>query len=347
MKKMVLLVLMILVGINLAGASLRIIEGRCEPEGILKLTVALNESISGEINLENVIITASYFDYVTYDSEKVLLKGSWDVPFLGGAYDYGEFISEEAMLNYQRTYDVKVAYEGEADREEMICPGLRFSCSLLGTGINECYTKNNKTFSAEIILKGLNQSQEEELDWLRDMEYKVQANDRYEDINGKYSNIGSLPKDFKIESLGGDLYNLSYYFKKENSIKSFAIGFRDLAECRTGKYSYLRLFDYKECGETFELAEEVKEEEHLEESTGNVSEEAEEVKEECELPNVEINDECCEDKDEDGMCDKDQQVVELGKNYIWVIWLLLAVLLVVIGVIAYLIKHRRKRVQYY
>jgi len=135
-------------------------------------------------------------------------------------YDY--FDKKNNIITYNTSYSFN-------------CPGLVFSCKLLGVNVDDCYNKNG-VFTAEFSVKGLKQSESSQariLNINKDLDYSLKANKQYIDINNFNSRKGSLPKSYSISPAGEGKYKLTYDSKDAGfEVNEFYINFDGLEECR-------------------------------------------------------------------------------------------------------------------
>lgn len=126
-----------------------------------------------------------------------------------------------------------------------------FSCKRLGIKINDCTTSKREKFAANLDIYGLEQSQQGALDPLKVIEYILETQILYKDIDGYTSKRGSLPAGATIKKTGENKYLIEAEFGNytTNHVKSMFARFNDKlpSPCNPTKYPELTLSHRQDC----------------------------------------------------------------------------------------------------
>ncbi len=236
---------------NIKALDINSVE--CNKDGSLKFTIAgtdedesYTKDMSVEINDKSVI-------------------GTWDRESLKDSYSvnqrYAAFSLPENSLNENKQYSITLDYieDGQSKTKNFHadCPGLVFSCTLLGINIDKCYTENGR-FTAEITAKGLKQSVLPygfNVNPDNALDFTINTKEPYKAKTSIISKIGPLPEEFKITQTDADKYSLTFDLEPDNYVEGITVSMTEersypfymLDMCRTEKYSAVKLQDHESC----------------------------------------------------------------------------------------------------
>lgn len=213
-------------------------------------TIVLDANNNKDVYTKNIaIIIDSKTMKGTWDSEKLTLTNA--------LYKKAIFKGVENQLLETKSYPVKIAYkEGPefTDAElnfDLECPGLLFTCEKLGLKVNDCMTSKRGEFNANLEIYGLEQSENAMLDPLKVVEYILDTQILYKDVNGYTSKNGNLPEGATIKKTGDNKYLIEAQFDKytTNHVKSMIARFNDQLPrpCNPAKYPGIILSHRQEC----------------------------------------------------------------------------------------------------
>lgn len=216
-------------------------DAKCYKDG--SLTLMLSGSEDDKVYTKDLIVKATQLTWYDLPVSSFEVNGVWDRNRING-YVFGYFKSDEALFNAPGKYLIEVKYNDQSATYNLEdCIGLMFSCKLINIAIKNCSTVDNKYFSALLKINGVEQSDISKINYLEDIYYELEAEQRYEDYRNKFSTVGDWPKGFKVNKLSENEYFFSYEFEN-NFIKSIKAEFKGLSECKTDN---ITLSDRKDC----------------------------------------------------------------------------------------------------
>lgn len=319
------ILLLFLIAMPLAY-SLEVYNANCYNDGHLELILIGNnvsKAYTKDIN-------------ISYNGQNI--EGSWSYQYIKksdqGYEKYGTFTSKEGSLIGKKQYLLNINYiltenstamHRQALDATVDCPGLFFSCSMLNLSIEDCYNQGNK-FTAIIKTQGLSQSPGTLMKPDEVISYTLKTKQTYLDVNNLQSKKGSLPKQYNITEYGDSKEKYLLQFELEdNFVDSLFVEFNnDLAvPCSREKYSKVKFYDLKSCGESPLEPIQQQEQPAKEEQQEILPETASQQNTTAEQMNTTDN--------------KQQDSEELDSKYI----IMLAIIVLIIGAIAiYLLKKR-------
>ncbi|MDP2907187.1 MAG: hypothetical protein Q8O03_04565 [Nanoarchaeota archaeon] len=255
------LLILILVSLLLVGSvsALKVVweadvgEGedatKCFDDGSFNIVLKANSGID------------AYTNTMVVSTGDKTLKGIWDndVLKLTSAQKMATFTGRENQLLEKKTYPIKINYkEGPPDAMvdaeltfDLECPGLSFSCERLGIKINDCTTSKRGDFNANLEIYGMEQSENAMLDPLKVVEYTLETQILYKDINGYTSKKGSLPLGATIKKTGDNKYSIEAQFDKytTNHARNMWVKFNNMLPrtCSPIEYSDIILSHRQVC----------------------------------------------------------------------------------------------------
>lgn len=198
---------------------------------------------------------------VTVDGKS--LKGTWSndkIKLTANSIDkYATFTGLEDQLIEKKTYTIKLDYklrtESFEEDEEMTfdleCPGLFFTCNRLGIKINDCLTSKTGKFTSNIEIYGLEQSAKGKMDPLEVIDFLLDTQILYKDIDGLTSKKGSLPEGATVVKVSDNKYLVESNFPKytTNHVTTMKVIFNDNLKrpCNPVDYSDVIFTNQKEC----------------------------------------------------------------------------------------------------
>jgi len=263
MKRNIMLIIMFFVIVSSVSA-IKVEKSSCDNDGSFEITLKANTNEYAET------------DDITITADGTKIKGSWDKSVIKMGADANEkqsiFKAEENQLVEEKDYTIKISYTGitesfESEKEldlELECPGLVFSCNRIGLEIEECFTTKSGRFTANLNIHGLEQSKEADLDPFDVIDYDLETQMLYKDINGYTSKKGNLIEGSNIMKIQDNTYAIKGSFPKytTNYVKKMIVRFNDNLPraCIPTDYPDLILSDVKQC-EYRQFEEEEEEEE--------------------------------------------------------------------------------------
>lgn len=224
---------------------------QCFDDGSLKIVLKANNEKDAYTN--TMVVTA----------DDKTIKGSWDSDKLtmtsGASEKVATFTGVENQLTEAKTYTIKIDYkegpsDAMADAEltfNLECPGLLFSCQRLGIKINDCTTSKSGDFKANLEIYGLEQSENATLDPLKAVDYTLDAQILYKDINGYTSKRGNLPLGAVIKKTGDNKYSVEAQFDKytTNHVNNMWVRFNNKlpSVCNPAEYPEIMLSNRQTC----------------------------------------------------------------------------------------------------
>lgn len=249
--KIIIIILTLLVLLHSVSA-IKVNEAQCYDDGSIKIVLKANN--------EKEVYTKDI--YITADDKRV--KGSWEGEKLTILSGYDEklatFTGIENQLTEQKTYSIKLAYKeiigGSTIQDAELtfnleCPGLIFTCKRLGIKINDCLTSKRGKFTANLDIYGLEQSEKGTMDPMKVIDYMLETQILYKDINGYTSKLGSLPYGATITKTSPNQYVVEAEFDKytTNHAKNMWANFNSnmVKQCKPSQYPDIILSSKKQC----------------------------------------------------------------------------------------------------
>ncbi len=254
MRTKLLLLMLIFLLLAYPISALRVIfEGdevtQCFDDGSLNIVLKANDEKD------------AYTKTMIVSTGDKTLKGIWDndVLKLTSTEKIATFTGRENQLLEKKTYPIKINYkEGPPDAMvdaeltfDLECPGLSFSCERLGIKINDCMTSKRGDFNANLEIYGMEQSENAMLDPLKVIDYTLETQILYKDVNGYTSKKGSLPLGEVIKKTGENKYSVEAQFDKytTNHVMNMWVKFNNRLPrpCSPAEYSDIILSHRQEC----------------------------------------------------------------------------------------------------
>ncbi len=252
-KPLILLLTFLLLAFSIS--AIRVVnEGeeitQCFDDGSLQIVLKANNN--KDAYTKTMIVTA----------DDKTIKGTWDNSILSltsSADKQAIFTGKENQLIEAKTYLIKINFkEGPStamtDAEltfDLECPGLLFSCQRLGIKINDCMTSKRGDFETNLEIYGLEQSENAKLDPLKVIDYTLETQILYKDIDGYTSKKGSLPLGAAIQKTGNNKYNIKAQFDKytTNHVKNMWVKFNNRlpTTCSLVQYPEITLSHRQAC----------------------------------------------------------------------------------------------------
>ncbi len=245
----------------------------CKEDG--SATLSFGTLTAGKIYTTDINVKAEYIGEEVVGKPKFDVAGNWNYNFIKEtSSDRTILLTNEVLFNLTGEYKLTAEYEFKNTsyiyNTRMNCPGFEFSCRLLGVYINSCKNIYNKYFEADVKIYGLGDITSENLSLENNIDFLVDAEEKYEDIKGEFSLKGGLPKVTKIEnpSYGQYYFNITNF---DNKIRSFVVKFVNINYISGGCVNYpnISLYNYRECENVF--IEEKKVEESKNETKGEIN----------------------------------------------------------------------------
>lgn len=232
-------------------SAIKVYNAECHDDGSFEITLRADSD------------KYAYTKEMTVSADGKRVKGSWDndkIRMTDSAYaKTAIFTGRENQLLEKKIYNMKILYKlrtetSEEDAElnfEMECPGLLFTCNKLGIKINDCTTSKTGRFTANLNIYGLEQSPQGTMDPLKVINYILDTQILYKDINGVTSKRGSLPQGTIITKVEENKYFIEANFDKytTNHVEKMWVNFNDnlIRPCSPADYSSVILSHNKEC----------------------------------------------------------------------------------------------------
>lgn len=222
-----------------------------------------NDDGSFEIELKANSDQYAYTKEMVVSADSKRVKGSWDsdkIRLTDSAYaKYATFTGPENQLLEKKEYAMKILYKLRTESTEedavlefkMQCPGLLFTCNKLGIKIKDCLTSKSGKFTTNMDVYGMEQSPKGKMDPLEVIDYTLDTQILYKDINDHTSKRGSLPKGATITKTGTNQYYIEAYFDKytTNHVTKMWARFNDNLKrpCNPVDYPHITLSHSSEC----------------------------------------------------------------------------------------------------
>lgn len=250
MKRLIIIPLMLLL-LAFSVSAIKVDKAECYDDG------------SFEIGLKANSDQYAYTKEMIVSADDKRVKGEWDndkIMLTSSAYaKYATFTGKQNQLLEEKEYDMKIMYKLRTESTEedavlefkMQCPGLLFTCNKLGIRIKDCLTAKSGKFTANLDIYGLEQSPRGTMDPLKVIDYILDAQILYKDINGITSKRGSLPQGAAITKTGENQYHIEAYFDKytTNHVEKMWVKFNDqlIRPCNPADYPNVILSHSSEC----------------------------------------------------------------------------------------------------
>jgi len=234
-----------------SASAIKVENTECRDDGSFEITLKANSD------------KYAYTKEMIMSADGKRVKGSWDndqIRLTSSASDkYATFSGLENQLREKKNYAMKIIYKlrtetSEEDAEltfDIECPGLLFTCKKIGIRVNDCLTSKSGKFTSNMDIYGLEQSERAKLDPFEVIDFILDAQILYRDINDRVSKRGSLPKDAVIKKVAENKYLIEANFDKytTNHAKYMWVKFNDNLPrvCNPSDYPDIVLTYKKEC----------------------------------------------------------------------------------------------------
>jgi hypothetical protein len=163
------------------------------------------------------------------------------------------------VLTSKRPYPINIEYKltqedgTKTDETQSLgieCPGVIFTCEELNISIESCENQGD-LFRAVLNVKGLEQSKEAMMGLLQVVDFQLETENKYKDMDGKETSKGTLPEKAQAVRLEKDKYVIRYEFssKNPNTVKILRASYNTNLKypCDTEKYPEVKFYDSIEC----------------------------------------------------------------------------------------------------
>lgn len=246
MKLWLIFVFLIILGSSAFAldVDMDILKVSCDDSGKLTLVV---DSITGYLIKTDTIEMKAVFEGKNEDEEDV---PAFYFPVKADAQHITPDInvtlkSNEAVFNWSGMYRLSISYEKDNERikfpYEIGCPGLLFSCKTADLEIVKCSNDRGK-FDSEIYIRNLDIL--EGVDPIENVNFFLEAEKPYENVDGEFASLGGLAKSFSMTNKDENTYVIVGDFR-DNIVKVLIAEF---------EYNDCELVSEKKCDGEFEVS---------------------------------------------------------------------------------------------
>ncbi len=347
-------ILVFFIFLSASANALFLGESSCKDDGTLSFRVTTDE-----LNSYLYFNESSTIKVTTPKSEILSVPTNWSRNELQGgsssSYQTDNYFYQNEILiaNWSGVYKVDINFRefnyknGSStprnyNFEIKNCPGLLFSCRLVGLNLDDCYTMDNKFYAyfTANLDKQSDETNAKTIDVEKGLIYTVESNEKYMETTGNLVKRGKLPKGYSIKKISKDKYLLQADFAN-NLVKNLYIEYSKepdyyfMSECfvHNANYGGRQLTISKTCGikPSIELpkVEEKKEEQKPQVKNESVSEtpKTEPIKEEVK-PKEESKEKPAEKE-----TPKFEEAKPVDYKYIWISVLVITIILIVVFII--------------
>lgn len=255
---------------------LYVYDAECNKDGSMAIT--FGSYSTNKIYNNDISLKAEYIGDLIFKKSEFDIKGVWDKDYIGE--EKITFKTDEVLFNLTGEYKLIVNYLYNDNLYTIdyktICPGFEFSCKLLNIYVDYCKNINNEKFEAKVRIYGLGDITQENLNLEDNIEFGLKGNKLYEDIGGKVSKRGGIPKEANINNPSYGIYYINIT-SWDNKILDFVAKMKGINYIEGGCVNYpnISLYSYKECEDVIiekkQIEKEVvKEEETIPVYTGEI-----------------------------------------------------------------------------